>query len=134
MRSTVNVAIVPSTSAIGVEPVEFGRGGNWGSPVSGLRPPTNPNFQSSWRPAAVADRRRQVVGLGLFGHAEAALQRPDSAGVQAGDDHRVDVARLDAGRLEGFAPGLVAEGQVLGLAEALLPLLGTRIARRPPPL
>ena len=54
--------------------------------------------------------------------------------MQPAHDQRVDVARFDAGHLQRLAPRLVAQRQVLGLAKALLPLLGAGITGRAPPL
>ena len=65
MRSTVNVTIVPSTSAIGAgsivvgcaPPADTRAGGRCTTPVSRSCEPTNPNFQSSLRAAAEAETR-----------------------------------------------------------------------------
>ena len=63
---------------------------------------------------------------------DALAHRADGAGVQAGDDHVVEVADGQAGRLQRVADGLLGERDVGELAEALLPLLGVRRARLAP--
>ena len=65
MRSTVNVTIVPCASASGAGSMssvcapsrETRAGGRWTTPVSRSFEPTNPNFHSSLRAAAVAETR-----------------------------------------------------------------------------
>jgi hypothetical protein len=61
-------------------------------------------------------------------------KRPDGSGVRAGDDQPVHLLRGELGDLERRVPGLLAEGHIFRLAEAFLPLLHGRVARRPPPV
>src|SRR5439155_7028192 len=81
-----------------------------------------------------ADAAAQVVDLALAIDAQGAGDRARGPAVEAGDDHPVDVVSLYPRGSQASGERLLAEARVLGLAEALLPLLRAAVARRPPAL
>ena len=82
--------------------------------------------------AALAHARGQVVGH--HGRIEPQLldQPGDGPPVHAGDHQAADVTDLQPGRFQGPGQGILAQGQVAVLAEALLPQPRGAVARRPP--
>ncbi len=71
--------------------------------------------------SALADTRSKVVGRNAVSHARLLDQARDGAPVHAGHDQTPDVGHVKAGRHECTGEGVLPEGQITVLAEALLP-------------
>ena len=74
----------------------------------------------------------EVVGHDRLGEPQLLDQPRNGPPVHAGDHQAPDVAGLEPGRFQGPGQGILAQGQVAVLAEALLPEPGGAVARRPP--
>ncbi len=78
--------------------------------------------------SGVADAGGQAVGHAAGAGADLARHLAHGPGVGAGHHHLGDVLGREAGLGQCQLPRLVAEGDVVQLAEPLLPLLGPTIA------
>ena len=73
-------------------------------------------------------------GQCLIPLAQLAAERLGGTAVHPGHDDVVDVVCRDAGGLQACLPGIGAERDVAGLAEAFLPCPGPAVAGGPPPV
>jgi hypothetical protein len=65
---------------------------------------------------------------------EGRRDRSDRSSVEPGDDEVIDVLDREVGRLQCIAERRLGQRDVSGLAETLLPLVGLRLTRYPPPV
>ena len=84
------------------------------------------------RRAALADAGGEVVDRDALRERRLPRQSGHGAAVHPRDDQPPDVARLEAARCEGPAEGLLAQGQIAVLAEALLPQFRDPVTRGAP--